>query len=246
MTQLANPKHTFVQLTLLDLEKLEKRVTEGLAKFIEVGQALAEIQNREGYKLRGHKTFEEYCEKQFGFSLRHGQRLIAAAETAQEIKKLTGGDAPKNESAARVLAPIVKDEKTVKRVEAELKKRKQTFATATAEKIQEVVERVTGKTKAESGVRKEEMPQPTLFVAADPTKAAQAATHAECPHCHIVPSEYYSYMPENGEKVFICGNCKEVVALQVTAAVAAKRCPICNSVVGANDDFCGKCGEVLQ
>lgn len=91
MTQLKTSEPTFKQLTMFDLEKLEKRIADGLAKFVEVGQALAEIQNREGYKLRGCKTMEEYCEKQFGFSLRHGQRLIAAADTAEKVKQITGG-----------------------------------------------------------------------------------------------------------------------------------------------------------
>lgn len=245
MTQLANPSgkippHTFVQLTLLDLEKLEKRVTEGLAKFVEVGQALAEIQAREGYRLRNCKTFEEYCEKQFGFSLRHGQRLIAAAETATAVQQITGGDAPKNEATARVLSPLAKDEKVIKRVEAELKKSKKTFATATAEKIQEVVERVTGKTKPAANGDAKAAPQPTLFVAANPDKVRAAASHTECPNCHVTPNAYTRALDS-----FTCSNCAHPVALSVAVVVAAANCPECGKPITPDDDFCSECGAIL-
>lgn len=240
MPHLVNPNPTVKQLSLFDLEKLEKRIAEGLAKFIDVGQALAEIQAREGYKLRGHKTFEEYCDRQFGFSLRHGQRLIAAAETAQKVQQITGGDAPKNEATARVLAGIAKDEKIVKRVEAELKKSKKTFATATAEKIAEVVERVTGRSKVDNGKASSPAPQPTLFVATDPSKAAHSATRDECPNCHTTPDRYVHL----GES-WHCGHCDHIVAISIAIAVVVSRCAKCNAIVGTSDDFCNTCGEVL-
>lgn len=41
MPQLTQTNPTVKQLSLFDLEKLEKRIAEGLAKFVEVGQALA-------------------------------------------------------------------------------------------------------------------------------------------------------------------------------------------------------------
>ena len=71
------------QLTLFDLEALETRIKAGLRTFIDVGSAIAEIRAAEGHKLKGYNSFEAYCEAEFGFGLRHGERLIQAAQTAR-------------------------------------------------------------------------------------------------------------------------------------------------------------------
>lgn len=239
MTQIIKPNQNLKQLTLFDLEKLEKNVTEGLAKFIEVGQALAEIRDRDAFRLRGHRTFEEYCEKQFGFSLRQGQRLIAAAETAETVKKITG-EAPRNEAAARVLSGIAGDEKTVKSVAAELKKGKKTFATATAEKIQEVVDRLKGKAPSAAPkvdpVETQPTEPPRVYVMPTPI----VDTRDICPHCNEVPPSY-----QHSESGWLCGNCQRAVFIKVAVPTEAKHCPSCRAILNAQDDFCGSCGEVL-
>ena len=245
MTQLATASEPiYKQLTLLELERHEKVIREGLARFVEVGTSVAEIINRKGYLARGYKDPETYFEKEFGFSLRHGQRLMAAAQTTAAIKQITGGDAPKNEAAARVLAPIAKDEKTVKRVAAELKKRKQSFATATAEKIQVVVEKVTGKSKADPK-SEAAAPQPTLFVASNPDKVVSAATRDKCPNCHNVPLAYRQAVSDDGRKIWRCDSCNVSVALSIAVAVAAAQCPECRKPIVPDDDFCAYCGAVL-
>lgn len=68
------------------LAELETRVRDGLKSFVEVGNALIELREGKAYKTRGFKTFEDYCEKQFGFTDRHGRRMIAAAETAKAVE----------------------------------------------------------------------------------------------------------------------------------------------------------------
>lgn len=246
MTNLVTNELNVKQLTLFELEQHEKKIRDGLAKFVEVGKSIAEIINRKGYLQRGYKDAETYFEKEFGFSLRHGQRLIAAADTAETVKRITGGDAPKNEAAARVLAPIAKDEKVVKRVEAELKKSKKTFATATAEKIQEVVERVTNKHKPVGADSKLPAAAPTLFIAQDPTKATQAATRDECPNCRRVPLAYHQSESDDGEKIWTCDNCNHSVALSVAVAVAAVHCPECGKPITGGDDFCAACGALFS
>ncbi len=243
MTQLTkNENPNLKQLSLFDLEKLEKRILDGERKaregFIEIGTALDEIITRRGYLQRGFKTPEEYCEKHLKFSLRHGQRYIAAARAAKQIERVTG-ETPRNEAAARVLTSIASDEKTVKRVEAELKKSKTSFAQATAEIIQEVVAKVTGKS-APSKPKDEPAPTPTLFVATSPTQAAQAATRDECPHCHSTPQSYVSH---GGG--WHCGKCEQPVAISIAVAVAAKQCPECEKPITPGDDFCAHCGAIL-
>lgn len=120
MTTAVQTQQEFVQLTLFDLEALETKVRAGLATFIETGDALMQIRDREGYKLRGYDTFEAYCEKVFNFSVRQGQRLIVAAKTAAVIEQLTG-EAPASESVAREYARVTFPPEVVQEVHAEVK-----------------------------------------------------------------------------------------------------------------------------
>jgi hypothetical protein len=48
----------------LDLTAAETIIREGLEKFIEVGQALAEIRDRRLYRAT-HRTFEEYAHERW-------------------------------------------------------------------------------------------------------------------------------------------------------------------------------------
>ena len=43
------------------LQELEQIVERGLANFVEVGRALAEISERKLYRAEGFDTFEKYC-----------------------------------------------------------------------------------------------------------------------------------------------------------------------------------------
>lgn len=235
--QLAKTDPQVVQLTLFDLEALETKVKEGLAKFMEVGNALAEIRDREGFRLKGYSDFEKYCEKELGFSLRQGQRLIAAAETAETIKRLTDGDAPRNEAAARVLAPVATDEKVVKQVQSQLKRSGKSIATATAEKLQEIVNRVTGKAAPAESNGKESKQE---IIA--PVPASLAALGDECPNCHQRPQ---SYVWDEERQEWICALCMQPV-LVVVSALAGKACPACGKPIGASDRICNSCGAIQK
>lgn len=84
---------TTTQLSLLsedELTRLENKVREGLKSFVEVGNALLRIQQNKGYALRGYKTFESYCLKEFGFTDRHGRRMAAAHALAM-LDSFLGG-----------------------------------------------------------------------------------------------------------------------------------------------------------
>lgn len=174
------------QLTLFDLEQLETRIRAGLAAFIDTGTALMEIQQREGFRLKGYKSMEAYCEAEFGFSLRHGQRLIQAAQVAQKVEQVTGV-APRNEAAAREIARVAyspQADKLLPKVEQELTRQGKSIATATAEVIAKVVERVISPKKAQP-----EQPQQVLVE--EVIEAPAAATLTDfCPTCGSIPESY--------------------------------------------------------
>jgi hypothetical protein len=67
-----------------DLEALEDVVQRGLATFIEVGKALAEIRDRRLYR-QTHGTFEEYCHDKWLLSRTRAYRLIDAAAVAEAV-----------------------------------------------------------------------------------------------------------------------------------------------------------------
>lgn len=81
------------------LKVLEKIIKSGEKTFIEVGLALAEIQERKLYRAE-HGTFEKYCERTYGWSKQHGYRLINAAPIAKSNPQVT------NLAAAKALAKV--------------------------------------------------------------------------------------------------------------------------------------------
>jgi hypothetical protein len=98
------------------LDELETVIEDGLQTFVDVGLALMEVRERKLYEQAGYVTFEMYCHGRWGFTKRHGNRLIAAASTAKALaespEKDVGpiGPTPITESQARELAPLAKAE----------------------------------------------------------------------------------------------------------------------------------------
>jgi len=64
----------------------EITIERGLKSFIEVGEALLEIKQNKLYKEQ-YKTFSEYCEQRWGFSIRQSQRYISALKVVQNIQE---------------------------------------------------------------------------------------------------------------------------------------------------------------
>lgn len=64
------------------LRECEKTIEKGLATFIEVGEALAEIRDKRLYR-DSHKTFQAYCKDRWGHNKEWANRLISAADTVQ-------------------------------------------------------------------------------------------------------------------------------------------------------------------
>ena len=221
---------TGITITEKRLTELEGQVRRGLDSFVQVGNALAEIKARNGFMLRDCKTFDEYCAKTFGFSERNGYRMIAAAETAKKVEAAVG-ERPRNEASARVLKEISHDPKLIERVNDRLKRAGQTVATATAEKIQEVVDRVKPQTKSMFDKPKEE-PKPKL-----------PELHDVCPKCNKTPDSYF-HLSDGWH----CGtpDCNALVMIGVIAA-DVRACPECGAaLVNANAEFCEACGCILE
>jgi hypothetical protein len=219
---------TAVTITEKRLAELEGQVRRGLDSFVQVGNALAEIKARNGYMLRDCKTFDEYCAKTFGFSERNGYRMIAAAETAKKVEDAVG-ERPRNEASARVLKEISHDPKLIERVNDRLKKAGQSVATATAEKIQEVVDKVKPQTK------------PMFDKPKEPVKPPMPELSDTCPICHQQPLNYVR--KEDG---WHCGimTCNALVMVGVIPA-NAQACPECGAALLGNTEFCEVCGVVL-
>ncbi|MBA3262349.1 MAG: hypothetical protein H0T69_07775 [Thermoleophilaceae bacterium] len=125
----------------VDLTALETVVREGLATFIEVGQALAEIRDRRLYRA-GHGSFEEYCHEQWLLSRTRAYQLIDAAGVA-EMSTNGGHAAPSNERQARELVPLKDDEQAVVEVWRDL--REQHGDRLSAHRVKVEVERYLGR-----------------------------------------------------------------------------------------------------
>lgn len=81
------------------LEQLESVIERGLATFVEVGEALAEIRDSRLY-LESHGSFEDYCRQRWGLGRSRAYQLIDAAAVSTIV------DIP-NEAQARELVPLL-------------------------------------------------------------------------------------------------------------------------------------------
>lgn len=84
-----------------ELENCEVVIDQGLATFVEVGQALAKIRDGKLYQ-ESHDTFADYLNDRWEFKTSHAYRLITASEVAVTLSPI-GGQRP-TERVARELA----------------------------------------------------------------------------------------------------------------------------------------------
>ncbi|HEY1715990.1 MAG TPA: hypothetical protein VGG07_24040 [Solirubrobacteraceae bacterium] len=90
------------------LNMLEAIVRRGLDADLEVGNALAEINDTWLYRAT-HETFEAYVRDRWGISRTLAQELIQAAEAAAQPPAGVDGPAPTMTSHAGPLAPVRRD-----------------------------------------------------------------------------------------------------------------------------------------
>jgi len=81
------------------LRLLEKKISDKLETFVEVGNALMEIQDKKLYR-EGYKTFEEYCDKVWSIGRSYAYRLIESSKVVKDFPKV------KSERAARELSKV--------------------------------------------------------------------------------------------------------------------------------------------
>ncbi len=90
---------------IAELGQCETVIERGLATFVDVGTALASIRDGRLYRAT-YETFEDYCRERWGFSKRHANRLVEAAEVVTEL----GPIGPiTNEGQARAIASTRKE-----------------------------------------------------------------------------------------------------------------------------------------
>lgn len=185
-------------LTVSELACLERIVESGLQSFMAVGLALIEIRESQAYRLRGHETFEAYCQAAFGFTARHGRRLMSAAKTANQVAGAVG-EAPRNELVARILAPVAEDVELLQSVRDRLEARGLSLSNAPGSVITQLLRR-----KIRSS------PHEFHYVRA----AHRDAGSDVCPSCGQRPHRYF-YRPQEGG--WICAHCNFPVRLVVSA-----------------------------
>lgn len=98
---------------LADLHQHEQIIEQGLASFIEVGNALVAIKADKKYRHAGYATFEDYCTRRWSIGSSHRQRLMVAAITAEALLKSSPmGEvpAPQTERQVRPLTLLRNDD----------------------------------------------------------------------------------------------------------------------------------------
>lgn len=129
-----------MELVTRTLEECERVIERGLTTFVEVGQALMEIRDGRLYREQGYGTFEDYCQKRWGWSRDYAYKTMRSAEVVQVLRADVdhGLQIPSTERQARELVPLLRqDETAVVEVWRELKE--QHGDKITAEKVREAV-----------------------------------------------------------------------------------------------------------
>jgi acetylornithine deacetylase/succinyl-diaminopimelate desuccinylase-like protein len=261
-------------ITTEELDALEAKVRTGLSSFVEVGNVLLEIRDRGGYQRRGYKTFEAYCEREFGITDRHGRRLIVGAETAHKVELALGpGHTPKNEGVARELEKVADDPVVLGKVQARLSKmgkggKALSIATATAEKVAEVVAAVTGRTRPAKAEKAKPAPKPNGHAAATPpelgtdsiTSLQATLTSART---FLSTHPWFKEDADAGAIVKQLDTARALLEGLLANAYAARagarparpggkaevggppRCPSCRQAISPGEVFCSNCGSAL-
>ena len=97
-------------MTNQGLMELETTIANGFSKFLEVGNALLEIQTRKLYLDDDYATFEQYCAKRWSISRSQAYRMIQAAEVVGHLAEDRDMPLPIHEAQTRVLAKLKEPE----------------------------------------------------------------------------------------------------------------------------------------
>jgi hypothetical protein len=90
--------------------RLKKIIRDGRQTFIQVGLAIAEVKERKLY-TQEYETFEEFCEKEYGWTARHCHGLAGAALAVKSLPPALGTTVP-SVNAAKALAKVPPPKRT--------------------------------------------------------------------------------------------------------------------------------------
>ena len=89
------------------MERLEDIIRRNIGAFYVVGHALMEIRDKKYYReVLGFETFEAYCNAKWDFRSDYARRLIASAETVDNVKNAPMGAIPTSERQVRPLLKL--------------------------------------------------------------------------------------------------------------------------------------------
>lgn len=88
-----------------ELACLEAVISRGMRSFLDVGQALSTIKERQLYRS-SFPTFEAYCSQKWEIHRRHAYRLIDAVSVCQRLTPLGASRLPANERQVRPLVGL--------------------------------------------------------------------------------------------------------------------------------------------
>jgi hypothetical protein len=138
------------QLTKEELHQLKKSealIEMGIKTFYNVGRELIKIRDQKLYR-QDYATFEEYCDKRWGFVARHGNRLMEAATVFNNLEKNRpiGSETPlpTNERQTRALAHVPEADQPAVWQEA-VKEAESTGKKVTAELVEKKVDEYSDK-----------------------------------------------------------------------------------------------------
>src|SRR6266404_1402771 len=98
------------------LAECEAVIAKGLEAYVEVGNALLEINDHRLYKPKW-KTFEDYVRERWNLERNYAYRIMDAATTAKVLLPMGNKvPVPKNERVARELAPLRNDPALMRQV----------------------------------------------------------------------------------------------------------------------------------
>jgi hypothetical protein len=106
MSEDITPKKELNKTEASRLAALERVISRGLRRFVEVGASLAEIQASGLYRAK-HATFEAYCRDRWDIGKTYAYNLIASARVVENISSIADHEPlPTNEAQVRELAKL--------------------------------------------------------------------------------------------------------------------------------------------
>jgi hypothetical protein len=93
-----------------DLARLEVVIERGMQSFVEVGNALLEVNDRRLYREQ-FSTFQEYCQSKWNMTARRAYQLCEAAEVVKQLPENVNHGSQINERQVRELAKVEPDKR---------------------------------------------------------------------------------------------------------------------------------------